>query len=126
MKNVIIVVLLLIIGAGGSYIYLNNKGKTEEVSSGKKPEPSKHGATPEDMCNEHKIQEKDCPWCDKSIITSRGQCEHAIPKALCVKCNPKLNEGFKAVNDWCGGHGVPESQCKICLGTETPASEVKK
>lgn len=131
MKNVVIIVLLLVIGGGGSYFYLNSKNKTEHTSSDKKHDHSKHdhpkhGATPDDMCNEHKIQEKDCPWCDKSIIASRGQCEHAIPKALCTKCNPKLIEGFKAVNDWCGGHGVPESQCKICLGTEVPASEVKK
>ena len=126
MKNVVIVVLLLVIGAGGGYFYLNSKNKTVQVSSEKKTEPSKHGATAEDFCNEHKIQEKDCPWCDKSIIASRGQCAHVIPKALCTQCNPKLIEGFKAVNDWCGGHNVPESQCKKCQGNELPADEIKK
>lgn len=126
MKNVIIIVLLLIIGAGGGYFYINNKSKSTEVTSNKKPEPVKHGITPDDMCGEHQIQEKDCPWCDKSIIASRGQCEHGIPKALCTKCEPKLINGFKAENDWCGGHDVPESQCKICQGTDTPAEEVKK
>jgi hypothetical protein len=126
MKNVIIIVLLLVIGAGGAFFYLNSKNKTEQVANDKKSDISKHGATPEDFCNEHKILEKDCPWCDKKIIAARGQCEHAMPKALCIQCNPKLIDGFKAEKDWCGGHNLPESQCKKCQGNDLPADEIKK
>lgn len=126
MKNAIIILLLLVIGAGGSYFFLLSKNKTPVSAPAKKDATEKHGHSPDDMCPEHKILEKDCPWCDKSIISSRGQCEHSIPKALCIQCKPELIEGFKSVNDWCSGHNVPESQCKKCQGGESAPGENKK
>ncbi|MCC6751822.1 MAG: efflux RND transporter periplasmic adaptor subunit [Deltaproteobacteria bacterium] len=41
-------------------------------------------------------------------------CEHGAKKALCARCNPKLEAVFKAKGDWCDEHGVPESQCLKC------------
>jgi thiol-disulfide isomerase/thioredoxin len=41
-------------------------------------------------------------------------CEHRVPQEACTRCNPHLVERFQAANDWCGPHGVPESQCFLC------------
>ena len=40
--------------------------------------------------------------------------EHGVPESQCTKCNPDLIAAFKATNDWCAEHGVPESQCLKC------------
>ena len=41
-------------------------------------------------------------------------CEHEVPDSVCVLCNPELEPQFRAVNDWCPPHHVPESQCHRC------------
>jgi thiol-disulfide isomerase/thioredoxin len=53
---------------------------------------------------------------------------------VCTRCNPELVSRFKAVKDWCGEHGVPESQCFEChpdlsfepLPTLGPDADLKK
>jgi hypothetical protein len=40
--------------------------------------------------------------------------EHGVPESQCTKCNPDLIAAFKATNDWCEEHGLPESQCTKC------------
>ena len=40
--------------------------------------------------------------------------EHGVPESQCTRCNPSLVAAFKATGDWCGEHGVPESQCTKC------------
>ena len=111
-KNILAGIILLIIGAGGGYFYINAQG--EQVHDN-------HGG---EFCPEHKIAENDCPWCDKSLISRKGQCkEHGVPEALCSQCNPALIPGFKAENDWCAGHNIPESQCKLCQAGQLPPGE---
>jgi thiol-disulfide isomerase/thioredoxin len=41
-------------------------------------------------------------------------CRHKVPADVCTQCNPKLAAGFKKAGDWCGEHGLPESQCWKC------------
>ena len=104
-KKIVIAVSLLVMGAGGSLTYLH---MTRAVGN-------RENASSADFCVGHQIAEKDCPWCDASLLESRGQCpQHGVPEALCSKCNPALIAGFKAENDWCAGHNIPESQCEIC------------
>jgi hypothetical protein len=33
---------------------------------------------------------------------------------MCTRCNPTLIAAFKATDDWCDEHGLPESQCLAC------------
>lgn len=40
--------------------------------------------------------------------------EHGVPESQCTRCNPSLVAAFKATNDWCEEHGLPESQCTKC------------
>jgi membrane fusion protein, heavy metal efflux system len=40
--------------------------------------------------------------------------EHGIPESQCTRCHPELIAGFKATGDWCAEHGLPESQCLEC------------
>lgn len=40
--------------------------------------------------------------------------EHGVPESQCTRCNPSLVAAFKATGDWCEEHGVPESQCRLC------------
>ncbi len=40
--------------------------------------------------------------------------EHGVPESQCTTCNPSLVAAFKATGDWCAEHGVPESQCTKC------------
>ena len=108
-KQAMILVLLLLAGAGGAFLYL----KVRSADSG----------TPE-FCVRHEIVERDCPWCDPSLIETRGHCqEHDVPEALCAKCTPALVAGFQAEGDWCAGHAVPESQCGLCQAGDLPPGE---
>lgn len=46
---------------------------------------------------------------------------HQVVEAKCTLCNPALIPGFKAMNDWCAGHELPESVCPQCShGTPEP------
>jgi cobalt-zinc-cadmium efflux system membrane fusion protein len=113
-KKIIIVILLFILGAGGTLLYL-------KISRSSKKNKDNYSG---EFCIKHQIAEKNCPWCDKSLIESKGQCaEHGVPEALCTKCNPALIPGFKAEDDWCGGHNIPESQCIIC-NPDIPAPNI--
>lgn len=40
--------------------------------------------------------------------------EHGVPESQCSRCNPELTAAFKATGDWCDEHGLPESQCLAC------------
>lgn len=40
--------------------------------------------------------------------------EHGVPESQCTRCNPELAAAFKATGDWCPEHGLPESQCLKC------------
>ena len=40
--------------------------------------------------------------------------EHGVPESQCTRCHPELAAAFKATNDWCEEHGLPESHCLKC------------
>jgi hypothetical protein len=40
--------------------------------------------------------------------------EHGVAESQCTRCNPSLEAAFKATGDWCPEHGLPESQCLKC------------
>ena len=40
--------------------------------------------------------------------------EHGVPESQCTRCNASLIPAFQATNDWCAEHGLPESQCLVC------------
>ncbi len=116
-KNVIFAVLLVLVGVGGALMYLRVTGDDD----GSKKAPTA------DFCAEHQIAEVDCPWCDASLIESKGMCpEHGVLEALCASCNPALIAGFKAERDWCAGHETPESQCELCKAGHLPPGEEKR
>ena len=46
--------------------------------------------------------------------TAEAKCEHGVDKALCTRCDPRLEAVFKAKGDWCAEHSRPESQCALC------------
>ena len=115
-KNIVAAVVLVALGASGAYVYIRFSRPSGE---GKKVPRS-------GFCDKHQIAEKDCPWCDPSLVKKKGQCpEHGVPEAFCAKCNPDLIPGFKAEHDWCTGHGVPESQCALCKAGQLPPGEKK-
>jgi hypothetical protein len=67
------------------------------------------------MCATHNIPELICAFCDSSLIEKYGHCGgHDVAEVLCTRCHPELIAAFKAENDWCAEHGLPESQCAIC------------
>ena len=114
-KNIVTAVLLMVIGAGGALMYLRITRASSDAEKG----------CASGFCAGHQIAEKDCPWCDPSLVERKGQCSgHGVPEALCAKCNPALIAGFKAENDWCAGHAVPESQCAPCKGGDHPSGEL--
>lgn len=39
---------------------------------------------------------------------------HGLPESKCTICNPELKAGFQESGDWCGAHGLPESVCPKC------------
>lgn len=40
--------------------------------------------------------------------------EHGVPESQCTRCDPSLIPAFKATGDWCVEHALPESQCLRC------------
>lgn len=116
LKQIIIGLLFIGIGAGGAVLFLQNKAPAQNDHV--------HGA---EYCSKHKIAESQCPWCDKSLIKTMGMCPgHKVPEALCSRCNSDLIPGFKAENDWCAGHDLPESQCDLCKAGQYPPGEIPK
>ncbi len=108
LKQISISIIFVGIGALGAVYYMNHHGQV-------------HGG---EFCSEHSISEAECPWCDTSLISKLGMCpEHKVLEALCSRCNKKLIAGFKAENDWCAGHGLPESQCAKCKAGDLPPGE---
>ncbi|NNM27227.1 MAG: efflux RND transporter periplasmic adaptor subunit [Phycisphaerales bacterium] len=75
----------------------------------------------------HEIPGETCPFCHPELIESMGWCGgHDVAEALCTRCNVGLIPAFEARGDWCVTHGLPESQCLICLrpaSTGEPAAE---
>jgi len=43
--------------------------------------------------------------------------EHGVPESQCTRCHAELIPAFKATNDWCAEHGLPESHCTKCHPT---------
>ncbi len=39
---------------------------------------------------------------------------HGVPESMCTRCNKSLIAGFKATGDWCEEHELPKSQCLAC------------
>jgi cobalt-zinc-cadmium efflux system membrane fusion protein len=48
---------------------------------------------------------------------------HGLPESKCTICNPELIEGFKAAADWCAEHGLPESACPQCNPVAPPPGD---
>lgn len=48
---------------------------------------------------------------------------HGVPESKCTKCNPELIAKFKAAGDWCDEHGFPESVCPSCNPATPPATK---
>ncbi len=105
---------LLLVVAAGAWFYLELSGPSGaaagdagSVAIGESPV----------LCENHGIPEVACPFCDPSLVETRGHCgAHDVAEALCTRCNPVLIAAFKAEGDWCAEHGLPESQCQICQG----------
>ena len=39
---------------------------------------------------------------------------HGVPESKCTLCHPELIDQFKAAGDWCEEHRLPESVCPTC------------
>src|SRR5262245_16098798 len=40
--------------------------------------------------------------------------EHGVPETQCTRCDSTLVAAFQATGDWCAEHALPESQCLLC------------
>lgn len=127
MKNVIIIVIMLALGAGGAFIYLKSRGSGNAHEHGTATNATAadllhggataHANAPK--CTKHNIPEAICAFCDPSLIESLGFCRgHNVAEAFCTRCSPVLIAAFKAENDWCDEHTIPESQCDLCKGSQ--------
>ncbi|MGD8859547.1 MAG: efflux RND transporter periplasmic adaptor subunit [Myxococcales bacterium] len=47
---------------------------------------------------------------------------HGLPESMCTKCNPELIPQFQAAGDWCEEHGFPESACPQCNPQPPPGA----
>lgn len=122
MKSALTVTFLMLTVIGG--------GCTKEDPAATGAEPTvitsaatgtvQHGTFPEipagaAICQEHRVPEIVCPFCNKQFVENSGQCGgHGVPEGLCTRCHPILIAAFKAEGDWCEEHSLPESQCLIC------------
>jgi len=126
MKNVILIIVLVALGAGGAWMYLKvtrNGGENSQKVDRAAAASLLHNpsANLEDLpqCR-HKIPEAICAFCHPNLIEDLGFCHgHNVAEAFCTRCSPVLIEAFKVENDWCIEHALPESQCDICKGGRT-------
>lgn len=134
MKNVVIVVVLLVLGAGAAagFLALSKRGESKQPSTQAPSDsvvaaPVKgasellHGndanASALPACKKHNIPESLCAFCHPHLVEELGFCHgHGVPEAFCTRCSPILIAAFKVEGDWCGEHGLPESQCDQCKG----------
>ncbi|NQZ69225.1 MAG: efflux RND transporter periplasmic adaptor subunit, partial [Lentisphaeria bacterium] len=90
-------------------------------------DPNRTFSLKSDWCQDHNTRDSVCTLCHPELALKQknaeastakaGQwCEHGFGKKDCFKCNPGTEAKFKKMNDWCGGHDVPESQCFKCQG----------
>lgn len=135
MKPVAIAAIAIILfgaGAGGAWWFVSQRGAASGGAGGSNEHAGHdHGPAGEEaegshgtpieipadasLCEKHRIPQVVCPFCDPSLIQSRGHCgEHDVAEALCTRCSPILIAAFKAEKDWCAEHELPESQCLIC------------
>ena len=49
---------------------------------------------------------------------------HGVPESMCPPCNPGLAERLQAEGDWCSEHEFPESVCPICNPMQPPSEGV--
>ncbi|MBD3297820.1 MAG: efflux RND transporter periplasmic adaptor subunit [candidate division Zixibacteria bacterium] len=80
------------------------------------PDLTAHFKAINDWCAGHDVPESQCELCGFGKVHGEAAvCEpHGVARAQCARCNPDLVAHFKAINDWCAGHNVPESQCELC------------
>jgi membrane fusion protein, heavy metal efflux system len=123
MKKSLTVLALFLLGAGAGLIFVTSQ-RAEPPATPVNRTPARSApatSAKPGLCAAHGVPPKDCPWCDESLVESKGHCGgHDVPEAFCSRCNATLIPGFKALGDWCAGHGLPESQCKKCQGGDLP------
>ena len=121
MKTAILVIVLALLGAGATIVYIKASNSPPSVPSAG---ASASGGVAERnvaLCAKHGIADSACAFCHPELVEKLGFCaEHDVPEALCTRCSPSLIPAFKAEGDWCAEHALPESQCKICKG-EAPS-----
>ena len=142
MKNLVIIIVLALLGAGGAYGYIKwSESQKQKATTPTNPLPAGHSATDghdhaDDaaeeghadlaaaggaagavLCAKHRIPETVDAFCHPELVEKLGFCKgHDVAEAFCTRCSPSLIPAFKAENDWCAEHSVPESQCKVCKG----------
>lgn len=124
MKNVIIIVVMLALGAAGAWIYLSAGREAEHdhgTATNQNAADLLHGGTAAQAnapkCAKHGIPDAICAFCHPNLVEDLGFCRgHNVAEAFCTRCSPVLIAAFKAENDWCAEHELPESQCLICQG----------
>lgn len=64
---------------------------------------------------DHEISRSKCFICNPELIAKSETCSlHHKSLAICTICDPAIIPAFKILNDWCGAHNTPESQCEKC------------
>ncbi len=136
MKNIVIIIVLALIGAGAAFGYLKWKSssspQTAQPAGGQRDQgrPAAGAAVDADahgaevslaegdvLCAKHRIPQSKDAFCHPELVEQLGFCgEHDVPEAFCTRCSPVLIVAFKAAGDWCQEHNLPESQCAICKG----------
>jgi len=127
----LVIVALFVVGAGGTYWYINGNAQSPTNATEAEPASASNSASSENsqaqhgnfpqippgaqLCSTHRIPEMVCPFCNPDNIEQFGHCGgHDVPEALCTRCNPILINAFQAEGDWCAEHDLPQSQCQIC------------
>jgi hypothetical protein len=128
MKNFAILIILFALGVVATAMYLRSSQKTPAASTQTSDKPELHGAQAEGIkggptCSKHHIPESIDAFCNPELVESLGFCRGLdVAEAFCTRCSPMLIAAFKAENDWCAEHSLPESQCKQC-GTSAAQTE---
>ncbi len=73
-------------------------------------------------------QRQQQPRASRTALTTEPETEdwcagHGLPESKCTKCNPSLISQFQAAGDWCEEHEFPESVCPICNPQAAPTAD---
>jgi len=128
MRHRLLLTLVMLVGLAlsgpGCQPTDRDTGESEREAQGTSEESGEASRADEAHAAEMRAQRSDSDDGGDRVGDPDDWCSgHGLPESMCTKCNPELTEQFKAEGDWCAAHGFPESACPQCNPMTPPGEQ---